>query len=154
MSRKWDNRWMDTALHFANLSGDQSTKTAAVIVDDRNNLLAVGWNDLPRGVGEAQYRRERPAKYDWTEHAERNAIYNAAASSANVRGATMYTLWYPCPDCARGIIQSGIKKLVVPEPDYTCERRGAQRALVNKMLFEAGVIVQYIDGYGPIEVKS
>jgi dCMP deaminase len=148
---KWDKRWMDAAVFFAQWSKDRSRKTGAVIVDDRNNLVAIGWNGFPRGMDDdAKHRHERPAKYLWTEHAERNAIYNAAAKGDAVCGCSMFIPWYPCADCARAIIQSGISTLVCAEPDWEDEKWKGDFAVVREMLTEADIECRLIDGYAPI----
>lgn len=157
----WHKRWMDLAALVATWSKDQSRKTSAVIVDDRNILVSIGWNGFPRDVNDKATpndkiaaRYERPAKYQWTEHAERNAIYNAAANGYKLRGCYMYIPWYPCADCARGIIQSGISKLFCVKPDWHDERWGADFLMVDEMLREAGVQVEFIEGYSPINVEQ
>jgi dCMP deaminase len=80
---EWNERWMSLAMMVASWSKDRSRGTGAVIVDGRNVLVSLGWNGFPRGVNDdVDARHERPAKYRWTEYAERNAIYNAAANGA------------------------------------------------------------------------
>ncbi len=109
----WDARWIELVRLVASWSKDRSTKTGCVIVDSRNVLVSIGWNGFPRGVlDELEERHERPAKYDLTEHAERNAIYNAAAKGNALAGCRLYVNWFPCAECARAIIQSGITHLV------------------------------------------
>ena len=120
MSRRvdWDERFMQLALHIAGWSKDRSTKVGAVIVGDDHILRAIGYNGFPRGVDdEAEDRHERPLKYRWTEHAERNAIYNAARIGVSLDDCTMYVAWFPCMDCARAIVQAGIARLVAIKPD-------------------------------------
>jgi dCMP deaminase len=90
-------------------------------------------------------RHERPAKYSWTEHAERNALYNAARVGISVIGCTAYVNWFPCIDCARGLVQSGIVRLVGLLPDHTDERWGSAFQFATAMLEEAGVEVDAID---------
>lgn len=148
----WDQRWMDLASLVATWSKDRSRKTGAAIVDDRNNLIVVGWNGFPRGLDDdAPDRHERPAKYLWTEHAERNAIYNAAANGHPVRGARMYMPWFPCADCARAIIQAGIAEVVCVEPDWNDKNWGGDFAVVRDMLTEAGIGYRFAEGYSPPE---
>ena len=109
----WDTRWLELARDIGNWSKDRSTKVGCVIVGDARQLLSSGYNGFPRGINDdIDERHERPGKYKWTEHAERNAIYNAARHGVRLSGATIYVLWYPCTDCARAIIQSGITGLV------------------------------------------
>lgn len=137
---------MEMAHLVASWSEDRSTKVGAVIVDDRNNLISIGWNGFPRGVnGSVESRYQRPDKYVWTEHAERNSIYNVASKGDSSNGATMYSTLYPCSDCCRGIIQSGIRKLVTLTPDFKCERWGEQFKVSKVMLEESGVLIELLD---------
>ena len=134
---KWDNWFMKQAFVAAEMSKDPSTKVGAVIVKDRR-VISTGYNGPPRGVlDHIPYRNERPEKYFWYEHAERNAIYNAAAFGMALAGATIYCFWMPCHDCARAIIQSGIVEIVYYEtmPDRWNESQ--ERAI--EMLTEAKI---------------
>jgi dCMP deaminase len=84
----------------------------AIILGSQSEPLSWGYNGFPRGADDDKAERhERPLKYTWTEHAERNAIYNAARVGARLLGSSMYVTMAPCVDCARAIIQAGIKKL-------------------------------------------
>ena len=144
MEDTWNKRWMDMAILIASWSKDRSRYAGAVIVDDRNVLVSIGWNGFPRGIDDdVDARHERPAKYKWTEHAERNAIYNAAANGHHTRDCIMYLQWYPCADCARAIIQSGIIKLVCKEPDWNDTIWAADFEVVKEMLDEAGIITVF-----------
>lgn len=141
----WDARWLQVARLVATWSKDRSRQTGAVIVDRDQRVIALGWNGFPRGIDdEIDARHERPAKYKWTEHAERNAIYNAAASGAPVRGCTMVLAWYPCADCARAIIQSGITELVCVEPEWDDHIWADDFAIVREMLAETDITVRFI----------
>lgn len=141
----WNTRWMDMAKLVATWSKDRSRTCGAVIVDDRNVLVSLGWNGFPRGIEDDwDSRHDRPAKYKWTEHAERNAIFNAAANGYATRGCTMYISWYPCADCARAIIQSGISTLVCTEPDWDDKVWAGDFTVVKEMLEEAAVDVRFI----------
>jgi len=142
--RTWDKRWMDLAKLVASWSKDRSTKVGAVIVDYRNVIIAVGWNGFPRYVNDdVEERHERPLKYKWFEHAERNAIYNAAAKGISTHLCTMYIPWYPCADCARAILQAGISEIVVVEPDWDDERWGDDFKIVKEMFSEVSLEVRY-----------
>ena len=116
----WDDRWMHMCTEFAQFSKDRSRKTGTVIIDPSSqNIVSTGWNGFPRGIeDDVEERHHRPAKYLWSEHAERNAFYNAARLGRRTEGCTMYIPWYPCSPCARAIIQCGIHELVVIEPDW------------------------------------
>lgn len=149
----WDLRWMEMAKLVASWSKDRSRKVGAVIVDDRNTVLALGWNGFPRGINDTiEARHERPDKYDWTEHAERNAIYNAAATGTKIAGATIYLPWFPCVPCARAIIQSGIDKVVCYEPDWADPAFDFKRS--EQMLEEAWINIRYIPGDPPKQVAA
>jgi dCMP deaminase len=129
----WDNRWMDMAKLVAGWSKDRSRSCGAVIVDSRNVLVSIGWNGFPRGINDdVDVRHERPAKYLWTEHAERNAIFNAAANGHPTKDCVMYLPWYPCADCARAIIQSGISEIICIEPDWDDHAGGFSLSDKNK----------------------
>jgi dCMP deaminase len=90
-------------------------------------------------------RHNRPEKYLWTEHAERNAIYNAVRRGVPLLGSTIYTTLFPCCECARAIVQSGIAYVVSVEPDWTDDHRKATtRFDVSRQIFEeAGVDVRF-----------
>jgi dCMP deaminase len=152
---KWDHRMTDLAGVFAGWSKDPSTKVGAVIFRPGANIVvAAGFNGPPRGVddqgkhpGEALdgSRWYRPQKYLWVEHAERNAIYNAARDGLSTNGCWMFLNYTPhvCADCARAIIQAGIVRVIggpAPFPG-----KGAQWAehdiVAETMLREAGVEV-------------
>jgi dCMP deaminase len=129
-------------------SKDRYTQIGAVVVGSDNQIVSTGYNSFPRGIDDSvDERQERPEKYYWFEHAERNSLYNAALIGVSTKGCTMYlTCGIPCSDCARGIINSGIKKIV-------CERVGgavgnlwdehAKRSI--EMFNEAGVKIDYYE---------
>lgn len=154
MASNWDERWMDLATLISGWSKDRSRKIGCVIVNDLQSVVSLGWNGFPRNINDdIENRHDRPQKYEWTEHAERNAIYNATLNNTSVRGCTLYCTWHPCTDCARGIIQTGIKRVVCAEPDWEdIDRWSAKFKMVKKMLDEANIHVEYMNGYGPIEV--
>lgn len=147
---KWDRRWLDLADHVGQWSKDRSTKVGCVIVGSANQVLALGYNGFPRGSDDTvPTRHERPAKYRWTEHAERNAIYNAARTGTNLTGAALYVPWFPCIDCARGIVQAGITAVVTTVPEnYEAEflARWAESFRVSyEILTESGVGIRYTE---------
>lgn len=144
---KWEVRWMERAKAVAEYSKDTNTKTGAVIVTDDNTELTMGYNGFPRGANDIDYpkRYERPEKYFWTEHAERNAIYKAARIGMSVKGANMFCTYFPCADCSRAIIQAGIKKLYTEKPDFNHERWGESWLEATIMLKECGVELVWTD---------
>jgi len=140
---KWDKRWMDLAENISEWSKDINTKTGAVIVGSENTEISFGYNGFPRGANDDGYpkRYEKPDKYHWTEHAERNAIYKAARNGQSLIGTKMYCTYFPCSDCARAIIQSGIEKLYTKKPDFNHHKWGESWVEAIIMLKECGVEV-------------
>ena len=113
LSNKWHYRFMELAFLISTWSKDTSTKTGAVVVGPDREIRATGYNGCVRGVDDdIPERMERPTKYDFFEHAERNAIYNACLTGTSLKGCIMYATHAPCTDCARAIIQAGIKTVV------------------------------------------
>jgi dCMP deaminase len=107
---EWVEYFLNIAEQVKLKSKDQSTQIGAVIVGEDKEVLSTGYNSFPRGLDDSkQERQERPEKYFWMEHAERNAIYNAARIGVSLKNSTIYlTSGLPCMDCARGIVNSGI----------------------------------------------
>jgi dCMP deaminase len=125
---KWDERFFQLCQLIARWSEDRRRNVGAVIVGPANEVRAIGYNGLPRGVSgefELRHNQEGGEKYYWFEHAERNAIYNAARAGISVSGCRLYINVFPCADCARGIIQSGIVQINTfhrPEEDVYFDR--------------------------------
>lgn len=138
-------------------SKDQYTQIGALIVGKDNEIISAGYNSFPRGIDDRYpERQERPEKYYWFEHAERNAIYNAARVGVSTKDCTMYlTCGIPCADCTRGIINAGIKH-VVCEQDQGAKgsmwEEHAKRSLI--MFKEAKVLVEYYNWDEPVVDKG
>jgi dCMP deaminase len=151
----WDRRFMELARHVGQWSKDRSRRVGCVIVGPHNEVRAMGFNGFPRGVDdEIEVRHGRPTKYLWTEHAERNAIYNAARAGTSLEGCRMYIPWFPCMDCARAIVQVGIKELVAIKPDLVDEQWGEAFQTALELFAETGVRVRYFEGLGPERLPS
>lgn len=119
-------------------------KSAAIVDGPDREIRSTGYNGLVRGVDDNKPERlERPTKYDFFEHAERNAVYNACLIGASLKGCVIYVTSMPCPDCARAIIQSGIKMVVTYKPGF--DRKCAANTWRDKLVFseemfkEAGI---------------
>lgn len=112
---KWDQRFLKLAEEVASWSKDPSRKIGAVAVGAKGQVLAQGFNGFPRGIEDTDERyliRER--KYELVVHAEMNVIYNATYNGVSLDGATLYVSGLPvCSECAKGIIQVGIKRIVM-----------------------------------------
>ncbi len=118
MSQKqfeWDKYFLEMARLVSTKSKDSSTKCGCVLVGESNQVLSTGYNGLTRGVEYDDVTlHERPEKYYWYEHSERNAIYSAAAHGIALKNSKAYVTGPPCHDCARALVQSGIKEIIIP----------------------------------------
>ena len=146
--KKWDERFLRLAAEVATWSKDRSTQVGAVIVCEDCTPGPYGYNGFPRFIDDGkEERHERPIKYDWTEHAERNAIYNAARMGIALKGCTMYVTHVPCADCARAIIQVGITRVVANascmESDFG-ERWSEAAETTREMLAEAKIPIDLV----------
>jgi dCMP deaminase len=144
----WDEYFINIAEQVKLKSKDNKTQIGVVIVGKDNEIVSTGYNSFARGINDdVDERQERPEKYFWFEHAERNAIYNAARIGVSTLGTTMYmTCGISCADCARAIINSGISKIVLREGKGATNPIWQESAKRSMMMFaEAGVIVEYYD---------
>ena len=141
----WDKRFIDLAKEIAKWSKDPSTKCGAVAVGDKGQILAQGFNGFPRGVFDLPDRYDdRPTKYKYVVHAEMNVIYNASYSGVSLNGATLYVSGLPiCSECSKGIIQVGIKRVVMEYQDLP-DKWGKSWELSKEMFNEAGVQYEFI----------
>ncbi len=128
-------------------SPDPSTQNAAFIVAKNGTSGHAGCNTFTRGVEATPERLERPLKYSYVEHAERNAIFAAARAGAKLDGATMYCPWAACIECARAIVQVGITTLVRHKQasDRSPERWIESIALADELLIAGGVEIIDVD---------
>ena len=142
---KWDRYFIQMCDLVSGLSKDQNTKVGCVIIGPDREVRSTGYNSFPRGINDLDHsRQERPRKYFFFEHAERNAIYNAARVGVPLAGCTLYVPWHPCSDCARAIIQSGIR-VVITETIAFPEHWAENCLAANEMLIESGVAICSID---------
>lgn len=140
----WDNRFIEVSHLVSSWSKDRKRKVGAVIVDDRR-IISSGFNGIPVGCNDDEDSRHlKPKKLLFFEHAERNAIYAAAKYGIKTEGCKMYLTWFPCADCARAIIQSGIKKVVCYEPDWKDDTWGDTFTASKEMMEEAGIEINLI----------
>lgn len=143
---KWDKKFIELSDLVASWSKDESSKLGAVIVDSSNRVVSMGYNGLPQGLNDdIKERHERPQKYLWFEHAERNAIYTAAKKGISLDGCTIYyNDLFTCADCARAIIQCGISTVVCREPDWDNPRWKDSYKVSKEMLEEAGIEIKLL----------
>lgn len=117
----WDEYFMGIALLSAMRSKDENTQVGACIVDSDNKILSLGYNGMPIGCSDEQMPWKRTGapldtKYMFVCHAEFNAILN---SGKNLKGSRIYVTLFPCNECAKAIIQSGISEIVYMSDKYT-----------------------------------
>jgi dCMP deaminase len=143
----WTEYFLGIAEQVKLKSKDQSTQIGAVIVGIDNEILSTGYNSFPRGMDDSKIeRQERPEKYFWFEHAERNAIYNAARIGVSLKNSTIYlTSGLPCMDCARGIVNSGIKIVWCKKECTTKNKEKWEESQMKsfQLLNECGIQVFY-----------
>lgn len=138
---KWDKRFMDLAAHVATWSKDPSTQVGAVVVNDDKQVIGLGYNGFPRRVfdGDSRYATKE-VKYLFVSHAERNALDNTFVAT---KGATLYSTLYPCNECAKGIIQKGIRRVVTRKPDRS--KTYLNYNVTTTMFIESNVEVEYLE---------
>lgn len=117
----WDEYFMGIAMLSSCRSKDPSTQVGACIVNDRNKIMSVGYNGFPQGCSDDDFPWEREGdaydtKYHYVCHAELNAILNSGGS--NLEGCKIYVALFPCNECAKAIIQSGIKEVLYLSDKY------------------------------------
>lgn len=116
----WDECFMRMAHLIAERSKDPSTQAGAVIVDQKNVVIGLGYNGFPRGISNDALPWDKEGEYENTKyayvcHAEENAIYNANSSTI---GAKIYCTLFPCNECVKTIIQNGVKEIVYESDKY------------------------------------
>ena len=139
----WDEYFMGVAMLAAKRSKDPNTQVGACIVSQDNIILSTGYNGLPNGCSDDEFPWERQGeetKYPYVVHAELNAILNSGGRV--LKGAKLYVALFPCNECAKAIIQCGIREVIYLSDKYadTDNVRASKR-----MLRSAGVIYRQLD---------
>ena len=117
----WDDYFMGVSLLAAERSKDPNTQVGACIVDDQNRILSTGYNGFPQGCSDDEFPWNRDealgeTKYQFVVHAELNAILNARGKSLS--GSKVYVGLFPCNECAKAIIQAGIREVIYLSDKY------------------------------------
>lgn len=143
---KWDQRYLRLAYDVSQWSKDPSSKIGAVTVGSKGQVLSQGFNGFPRGLKDDFTRlHDRETKYKFVVHAEMNAIYNATYNGTSLDGATLYVYGLPiCSECAKGVIQVGIKRVVMPNQNVDGKWLDSWMTSMN-FFDEAGVDFEFID---------
>ena len=133
--------YLDLAKSIASWSKDPSTQVGAVAVGKHGQILAQGYNGFPRGIIDSEERlNARELKYRYTVHGEMNCIYNAALNGTSLDGSDMYVYGLPvCSECAKGIIQIGVKRVFACYPETVSQKWAESGALTIEMFNETGV---------------
>jgi len=141
----WDEYFMGVALLSAQRSKDPSTQVGACIVNDKNKIVGAGYNGLPAGCSDDDFPWDRQGdflttKYPYVCHAELNAILNNIG--IDLHGCRIYTALFPCNECAKAIIQSGIQQVIYLSDKYADS--DASRAS-RRMLETAGITCRKVE---------
>ena len=142
---KWDRRFLALSETIAGWSKDPSRGVGAVIVSPAMQIVATGFNGLPRGIEDRPERLERPVKYDLICHAEMNAIIQCARNGVSPVGSTIYTTFAPCVHCTLSIIQAGVVRVVTYRAGKGDEHWEANFAKSRELLAESGVELVELD---------
>ena len=140
----WDEYFMGVAILASQRSKDPSTQVGACIIDKDKRILSTGYNGFPKGCSDDEFPWNRDeavgdTKYQYVVHAELNAILNA--SGKQLAGSTLYVGLFPCNECAKAIIQSGIKEIIYLSDKY---HDTSSMTASRKMLDSAGVAYRQI----------
>lgn len=141
----WDEYFMGVALLSAKRSKDPATQVGACIVNNKNKIVGAGYNGLPAGCDDNDFPWDKQGdflqtKYPYVCHAELNAILNNIGM--DLHGCRIYTALFPCNECAKAIIQSGISEVIYLSDKYD----GSDPSVASKrMLTTAGVIYRKVE---------
>lgn len=144
---KWTKYFLEMAKHSSTLSKDPSTRIGAIAVGKHNNILSTGYNGFPRGVKDTPNRlNNREMKYSFISHGEMNCIFNACLNGVSLENSTLYVYGLPvCSECAKGVIQTGIKKVIMQCDDLS-DKWKLSYELTKTMFNEAEVDYILYDG--------
>ena len=135
---KWDEYFMAVAKLSAKRSKDPNTQVGACIVGEDNRILSIGYNGAPNGYNDDEFPWDRTGdplntKYLYVVHAERNAILNYRGNRKDFESAKIYVDLFPCNECAKEIIQSGIKEVIYLSDKYAT----TNEIIASKRLFDS-----------------
>ena len=152
LKHEWHSRYLKLANEISKWSKDPSTKIGAIAVGEKGQVLAQGYNGFPRGIAHTSSRlNNRETKYKYVVHAEMNLIYNAGYNGVSLDGSTVYVIGLPvCAECAKGLIQVGVKQVVMPEHVGIPETWEKSFEFTKELFNEGGVAWQFI----PMVIKN
>ena len=141
------NKFYKLALFQADLfSKDISKKVCALFIAPESlQILSSGYNGMPRGVNDTiETRWVRPEKYKYVVHAETNGIFNACRNGVSLKDSICIVTMFPCSNCAKALIQVGVKEIFTPSPDFEHERWGEDFKYSFEMLTETNIYIRYL----------
>lgn len=146
LGSEWNRRYLGLAYEVSKWSKDPSTKIGAIAVGNKGQVLAQGYNGFPRKIRHSEERlNNRELKYKFVVHAEMNLIYNAGYNGVSLDGSTVYVTGLPvCSECAKGLIQVGVKQVIMPQQEDTPEVWKNSFEFTKELFEEAGVAWQFI----------
>lgn len=150
---KWVKRYLDLAQAVSTWSKDPSTKIGAVAVGSQGQIISQGYNGFPRGIIDSDNRLSvKEEKYKFVVHGEMNCIYNACLNGLSLKDTTLYVYGLPvCSECAKGIIQVGIKTVITQYDNTNLNPKWADSNILTKQLFsETDVVYLEFDSYGEL----
>lgn len=147
MHISWEQYFMGVALLSAKRSKDPATQVGACVVNEDNRIIGIGYNGFPRGCSDDEFpwgktdSNDLNNKYPYVVHAEANAILN---STKELKGARVYVTLFPCNECAKLLIQSGISEII-----YLSDKHADSVSVIasKKMLDSAGVKYRKMDNF-------
>jgi dCMP deaminase len=127
-------------------SKDKSTQVCALFIDPESlHVLSTGFNGMPRNIDESIEKRwERPEKYKYIVHAEANGIYNACRSGVSLKDSVCIVNFFPCSNCAKALIQVGVKEVISVYPDFKHPNYGTDFNYSLEMFKEAEIPITYL----------
>ena len=146
-----DYKYCELAKHISSWSKDPSTCVGAVTVGHSGQILSQGYNGFPRGIRDTSRRlSDKEEKYKFMVHAEMNCIYNASLNGVSLKDSTLYVYGLPvCSECAKGVIQVGISKVIIYTPEISLEEFTGKWldsfSITQSMFDEAGLKCEWYD---------
>lgn len=143
----WRNKFLNLAKHISTWSKDPSRQIGCVAIEpSTKRILSTGYNGFPRGIDDSIDRlNDRETKYKYVVHGEMNAVYNATMNGVSLFGAELYVYGLPvCSECAKGIIQVGIKKVYILIDEEIPEVWNKSWELTQSMFVEANVSIEIV----------
>lgn len=152
MAISWDNYFMGVAILSGQRSKDPNTKVGACIVNQDKRIVGIGYNGFPKGCDDSHFpwdveEKYSESKYAYVVHAELNAILN---SSQKLNGCSIYVSHFPCNECAKAIIQSGICEVVYEFDKHA----GSESAIASRKMLDASGVKLRVLKFEEINLKS